>query len=262
MADLSDVLKFSMLSTLPQTLLGTAQTAYGFLSRKPQRPGYTIPGSATKALANAEMQALQTRLPGQSAIEGRLDRQTANTLSTIERLGGSPVGNINAAARAYGSQLDKETELGIDAAKMFRENQGILRNELDRYAGYEQKKWDWDVGDPYKSKMAELSAMKGAGLTNLTGGLQSLLGSLGIGAMVDLLTKGGAGGAGGGVAGNTSGGAWNKIKLPGSVVGSEGDSGTPSLLDGMGEDMGILSPGMPSEDMKRKSIFDKLLFLH
>jgi hypothetical protein len=173
-----DPMTLAALSSLVKPVLGAVQTGFGFGMKQPDRPKFDIPDSAEAALANAESQALLNRLPGQSAIEGRLDRVTANTLNTLERVGDSPVSNINAASRAYGNQLDRETELGIKGAEMQLANQNILRSEQNKMAQWENQQFKFDEVDPYMTKMAQISALKGAGLTNLTGGLQDILGVL------------------------------------------------------------------------------------
>jgi len=166
----------TLLTTLPQTALGLGQTISGFTQKPPTRPEYEIPESAKAALEGMETQATLGRLPGQSQIEGRLDRVTANTLNTLERIGDSPVSSINAASRAYGNQLDKETELGVQAGNMWLTNQDKLRQEQARMAEWENKKFKFDEVDPYMSKVAQISALKGAGIQNLAGGLQDMFG--------------------------------------------------------------------------------------
>lgn len=173
-----DPITMATMSSFIRPALGAIQTGVGFLTPIPDRPEMEIPESAQAALGSAELQSTMTRLPGQASIEGRLDRVTANTLNTIERLGDSPVANVNAAARAYGNQLDKETELGIKGGEMWLRNQDVLRTEQNRMANWEQKKWQTNEMDPYMSKVAAISAMRGAGIQNLTGGLQDILGVL------------------------------------------------------------------------------------
>jgi len=163
-----------MLASLPQTLLGGYQMIKGYGSDN-DRPDYNIPEQATNALKSAERQAAERRMPGQSAIEGRLDSTTANTLQTIERMIDSPISGINAASRAYGNQLEKETDLGVKAADFALRNQDILRSEQNRMAEWENKQEDWNTRTPYLQKAAQLSALKEAGLTNLAGGLTDAL---------------------------------------------------------------------------------------
>ena len=169
-----DPMTMMMLASLPQTLLGGYQMIKGYGSDN-DRPDFKIPDQATNALKSAERQAAERRMPGQSAIEGRLDSTTANTLQTIERMSDSPISGINAASRAYGNQLEKETDLGVKAADFALRNQDILRSEQNRMAEWENKQEDWNTRTPYLQKAAQLSALKEAGLTNLAGGLTDAL---------------------------------------------------------------------------------------
>jgi hypothetical protein len=169
-----DPMTMMMLASLPQTLLGGYQTIKGYGTDN-ERPNFNIPQSAQNALASAERQAAERRMPGQSAIEGRLDSTTANTLQTIERTMDSPVSGINAASRAYGNQLDKETDLGVKSAEFALRNQDILRSQQGIMSEWENKKEEWDTRLPYMQKAAQLSALKEAGLTNLAGGLTDAL---------------------------------------------------------------------------------------
>jgi hypothetical protein len=193
-----DPLTMTLLTSLPQAAIGLGQTAAGFFQRPPTRPEFEIPESEKASLKSAEMQASLGRLPGQSQIEGRLDRVTANTLNTLERIGDSPVSSINAASRAYGNQLDKETELGVQAGNMYLRNQDILRNEQDEMAQWENKKFQFDEVDPYMSKVAQISALKGAGLKNLSGGLQDMFGIMAKFGLLDKPIGDDAGASGGG----------------------------------------------------------------
>jgi len=188
-----EALTLTLLASMPQLLTGLIQGGFGFLQPKPERPTMSAPASATAALNNAEMMAKQTRLPGQSSIEGRLDRVTANELSMLERLGDSPTSVINSASRAYGNQLDRETELGIKGAEFQNRNQINLINEQNRMANWEQKAWEWNEADKYKTKSAELSALKEAGITNFAGGAQDLVGNIGLLALAGKLGNGDAG---------------------------------------------------------------------
>ena len=164
-----DPMTLMLLSSLPQAALGLYQTGVGYLTPKPERPDFNIPGSQIEALSNARRIAYEDRMPGMSGIQGRLDRNTANTLSAIERMSDSPTSGINAAARAYSSQQEQEANLGVQAAEMALKNEAMFRNELHTMADWENKKNEWEQRTPYMQKMAQLSAMKGAGLTNLTG---------------------------------------------------------------------------------------------
>jgi hypothetical protein len=178
-----------MASSIPQWLQGKKQEDRAEeLGLNLRRPTLGVPESQQRALTSAEEQAKMTRLPGQSAIEGRLDQTTANTIAMLERLGGGGPTTINAASRAYGNQMDKEAELGVQAGNMFLRNQDILRNELGQTADYEQQAWNYNERMPYEQKAAAIEALKEASIknknaafTNVFGSLSSLFGGMGSG---------------------------------------------------------------------------------
>src|SRR6478609_5476279 len=120
-----------LLSGVPQWMAGYDQEEKANeLAKGLVRPDFEIPQAEKEALASAKAQAGRTRLPGQDAIEGRLDSTTANTIAMIERMGiGGPT-SINAASSAYGNQLEKENELGIASGNMALKNQDIYRDQL------------------------------------------------------------------------------------------------------------------------------------
>ena len=162
------------------------------------RPNLGIPESEQRSLASAENQAGMTRLPGQSAIEGRLDQTTADQVAMVERQGiGGPT-SINAASTAYGNQQQKENELGIASANMQLNNQQILRDELDENAQWQQKAWDWNVGDPYMSKQTAIASLREAQLRNRNTAVKNLVGGLGNTAMMGMMGNDGVMGGGDG----------------------------------------------------------------
>lgn len=168
------------------------------LQRNTVRPLFNIPESEKKSLLSAEEQARMTRLPGQSAIEGRLDQTTANQVNMVERMGTGGATSINAASRAYGMQQDKENELGIAAANMRLNNQQILRDELDENAQWQNKAWEWDTANPYMQKMAAIAALREAQLRNRNTGVKNLIGGLGNTAMMGAMGDDGVTGGGDG----------------------------------------------------------------
>ena len=141
-----------------------------------QRPEFEIPESANRALQSAETQAGMTRLPGQSAIEGRLDQATANQIDMVERIGiGGPT-SINAASQAYGMQMGKENELGIAAASNWNQNQAGLRDQLGRMSEWEFKKWNWDKRLPYENKADAIRALTEGAMRNVDTAAKDLFG--------------------------------------------------------------------------------------
>jgi hypothetical protein len=172
----------SALSTLPNWYQSWKQSERADeLAKGLKRPDFEIPQSELESLQSANAQAGMTRLPGQSAIEGRLDQNTSNLVSDIERMGTGGPNDINTASRAYGMQQEGENKLGVDASNMFLRNQDILRSELDENAEWQNKKWDWDKKQPYENTANAIGALRESSARNfdtawkdLTGGVSNL----------------------------------------------------------------------------------------
>lgn len=175
-------------SNLPSMILGGSQL---FKSHKmrPKRPQYEIPLAEQQALQLAKNMGAQTRLPGQEAIEGQLDETTANTLSSIERMGYGGASDINAASRAYGNQQDKETQLGVAAAGNRQQNLRNLQGALSHYATYEDKKWNLNELQPYEQDAKAKAALYEGGMTNLSGGLKDIAGGISNVMLADYIGK-------------------------------------------------------------------------
>lgn len=179
---------------LPLLALGAAASAAGSLPKWYQawkqsnlademqkdlkRPDFEIPQSEIESLQSAQAQAGMTRLPGQSAMEGRLDQNTANQINTIQRMGTGGANDINAASRAYGMQQEGENTLGLNAANMFLGNQQILRNELNQNAEWQNKQWQWDKQMPYETSARAIAALKQSSAENLNSAVGDITGGL------------------------------------------------------------------------------------
>lgn len=171
-------LLLSAASTIPQWIAGYQQSKRADeLASGLKRPEFDIPESQKKALASAEAQAGMTRLPGQSAIEGRLDQTTANKIAMIERMTTGGPSAINAAGSAYGQQMDAENQLGVQAANMRLNNQSILRDELGRMSQYENMKWAWDKKQPFEDTATAIEALREGGMRNKNAAFKDTLGS-------------------------------------------------------------------------------------
>jgi hypothetical protein len=168
----------SMASTIPQWMAARDQNRRANdLAANLVRPDFTIPESARRSLGSAEAQANMTRLPGQDAIEGRLDQTTANKIAMVERMSmGGPTA-INAAGSAYGQQMDAENQLGVQAANMRLNNQQILRNELGQMAGWENQGWNWDKRIPFEQTATAIEALREGAMRNRNAAWKDIFGS-------------------------------------------------------------------------------------
>lgn len=190
MVKITQALLASAVSNLPGMVLGGSQLMKSN-RMNPVRPEYEIPESEKRALGVAEGLASQTRLPGQSAIEGRLDQTTANSLATIERMGYGGASDINAASRAYGNQQDKETELGVAAAGFNIQNQKNLEQALNKMAVYEDKQWQINEQQPFLDDSRAKAALYEGGMQNLVGGFKDTAGGVSNILLADAMKTGG-----------------------------------------------------------------------
>jgi hypothetical protein len=167
----------SAASSIPNWVAGFNQKKQASqLEKDLVRPEYEIPEEQKNALSSAENQAAMTRLPGMSAMEGRLDQSTSNLVDTIERSGPGGPTSLNAASTAYGMQQDKITDLGIKGSQMWLGNQNTLRSEQNRMAEYENKKWGWDKADPYLQRTDAIRSLKEGSMRNFDNAAKDLFG--------------------------------------------------------------------------------------
>lgn len=151
--------------------LGISQGARArSISRRNPRPTYTIPGAATNAL-NDQRNLAYGRTPGMSTAMQQLAQAQAGSIAGIQNSGGGGAERLAAL-----TMLDQNAgNQALDLAAMqeqFQERQ--MQNYIgaqNAYAGYQEKKNDWDVMQPYKDAQAKAAAMNDAANTNLHGAL-------------------------------------------------------------------------------------------
>jgi hypothetical protein len=221
----------SALSTLPNWYQSWKQGQRADeLAAGLKRPDFEIPKSELESLASAKAQAGMTRLPGQSAIEGRLDQTTANLVSDVQRMGTGGPNDINAAARAYGMQQEKENQLGIEASNMYLRNQDILRSELDENADWQQKAWEWDKKMPYENTANAIGALRESSARNFDNAWKDLTGGVSNLAMGEYLRGAGGLDLGGGKMGTAGGGATNPNAIMGMLTDQNQNGATQNLI--------------------------------
>jgi hypothetical protein len=229
MPPLAIPIALSAISTIPQWIAGYNQgNRADQLARNLVRPEFEIPESAKRALASAEAQSQMARLPGQDAIEGRLDQTTANKIAMIERMSmGGPTA-INAAGSAYGQQMDAENQLGVEAANMRLRNQEILRNQLGQMSQWENQKWSWDKRLPFEQTAAAIEALREGSMRNKNAAWKDIFGSA---ANISLMA---------GMGGNEEGGNWLS-----KIFGGGNNSTTPGT-GSIDLSTGVSSIGLPA----------------
>ena len=117
------------------------------------------------------------QMAGQNNINQRLDQATANSLYDINQNSSSGVEALAALSGVYSNQMDAENQLGLNAANDYARRQAAVNNELNRYAGYQDKSWDYNVNQPFQEKAAAAQALGEAGMRNKYEGLKGLVGA-------------------------------------------------------------------------------------
>lgn len=162
----------AVLPALLKTGIGLAQFAGGVLTKRPKRPTYTVPGAITQTVQATQQQANVTQRPGASSAQAVINTNTANTVDTIQNVGGSASnvmqGLVNAQAQENRAMLN---ETARNEAFRYQGFQDKIRS-LQMLGQYQDKAWDWNQKDNYIEKSQKRRALISAGLQNLTGGAE------------------------------------------------------------------------------------------
>lgn len=151
-------------------VIGGVQMAKGYYDQKKnKRPEYQIPEEVKQNLNQAQQQALQG-LPEEQKQQylSNLQRGSAQALASAgSRKGGLAgiAGLADSQNQAYGNLL------GMDAAAR-QANQQTLSAQRQNMADYKDKAWGINKENPYYERTAQNQAMIGAGMQNISGGLQ------------------------------------------------------------------------------------------
>lgn len=136
------------------------------LSENLTDPVYNIPSSAEAALANAQAMARSRYMPGQTALQNRIEQSTANAMGDVMRFSRSPQDAMSAITAIGARNNDMELDLASKSAMDYQNRQRELRQQQGIMAGYEEKKWTNDVRDKFLRDSAAASALENASIRN------------------------------------------------------------------------------------------------
>jgi len=211
----------SAIPAVTQAITGLTQSARSKdILRNLERPTYNIPLAATEALNRSKNLASSNQMAGQSNVTQRIDQATANSLYDINQNSSSGVEALAALSGVYSNQMDAENQLGLNAAQDYQRRQAAVNNELNRYAGYQDAQWDYNVNQPFQEKAAAAQALGEAGMRNKYEGLKGVVGaaSMGLSGM-----------------GNKS--ATNQSSLPADALTQNFSPNTPKSLEQFGKSL-------------------------
>ncbi len=174
-----DPLTISLILSGAKAGFGALQAHKGNkLAKQAVRPSYQIPSAVNQYLANAQTMAQNQRLPGQSAIEENISGSTAQGVRAAQESANNPAALMATIAALNANQNNALTDVGVKGAEMQQNNQMNLQGALQNYAGYQDKAFDINQMQPYQQKAAAATALKGAGIQNIWGGVENAGGTL------------------------------------------------------------------------------------
>ena len=162
------------LATLAQVGYGIYQSQQGRKlaeEAEANRPQYRMPESLKQAMLSAELRSLEG-LPGEtkSLMSQETDRSRMSSLAQInERRGG-----LGAVAQLEQNQQDAIRQQAVMDVQQRDKNLQNLQSMRLQMAQQEQAQWQWDEAQRYQTAAGTASAMQGAGLQNIFGGITSL----------------------------------------------------------------------------------------
>lgn len=124
---------------------------------------YEIPESAKSALSLAERNAGSINLPGEDLARARIGETTARGVSASKTAGTSASDILTQMASLYGNEQRQETNLGLQGAQRYDQNQRYLGQALNNMANYETQKWQYNVLYPYQQMMGAAGQVEGVG---------------------------------------------------------------------------------------------------
>lgn len=154
-----------------QGVTGLAQMIKGRkLAQENVRPGYDIPDEVRQNLSQAQMQALE-------GLPAEVKNQYLQNLQRSSQFGLSAMGSRKAGLAGLSSlvqnQNDAYSNLMAQDAQAQQANLQELMNQRATMAGYKDKQFGLNQFDPYTQKAEAAQAMKGSGMQNIMGALQS-----------------------------------------------------------------------------------------
>jgi len=173
-----------------KTGVGIGQSIKGRKLSRGARPTKEISPAMNEYLANAKAMAANSRLPGQSAIEQQIGGSAASGIRSAQEGASSSAGLMASIAGIKGNEANALANLGIAGAEMQAANQDKLQMALLKYGQAQDEQFDINKMQPFQDKMQAAQALKGAGLQNIVGGIDTMAGAASIGAQEAAGAKG------------------------------------------------------------------------
>ena len=152
-----------------QAGLGAAQYFGGRKMSKTPTPDYEIPTEFFR-ISDTQRAVMLGDMPGATKARQDIQSSTANQLEAAERYGQLDPNTVSAA---YGQQQGNFANLGATEAMYKTGEKDKWLNTQQQLGGLQLQKQEWETLNPYMQKMQTASALMGAGIQNVWGGIGS-----------------------------------------------------------------------------------------
>jgi len=157
-----------------QIAMGIYQMSQAKKYARHKRPEYKIPDALQTYLLNARQRANTYGLPGQGALENKINAQSGIGTQTLMQSQQSPASIAAGVAALDQNSKGAMAQLGVEGARFKAGQQGAQDNALQMMAAEQKKQWEWDRQSPYLNAMAAAAALNGAGMQNIQGGMNQV----------------------------------------------------------------------------------------
>lgn len=143
------------------------------IDRRTQRPMFQIPGAAIEGL-NLQRNLAAGQSPGLSQAQNLMAQSQAGNTAAILNSGGSSGERM--AALMGQNQIANQGALQLGAQQenwAAAQNQNLI-NQLGQFEDWQQKKWNWDIQQPYEQAKAKAAELRADASQNIYGALRGI----------------------------------------------------------------------------------------
>ena len=143
------------------------------IDRRTQRPMFQIPGAAIEGL-NLQRNLAAGQSPGLSQAQNLMAQSQAGNTAAILNSGGSSGERM--AALMGQNQIANQGALQLGAQQenwAASQNQNLI-NQLGQFEDWQQKKWNWDIQQPYEQAKAKAAELRADASQNIYGALRGI----------------------------------------------------------------------------------------
>lgn len=171
----------AILSGLPELYklgLGIQQGVQGRrIAKGLVRPTMQVPGSMQDATGLLRLNAMDTRMPGESMLLDQLARNQASLGQMAMNAGGGSAGRLQALVAGQDNANTQLQNIGVQGAQMQLQDIAALANQLNNQANVEQNAWEWNKKDKFTTDAAKAEALQDASRKDIYSGMKGLGGS-------------------------------------------------------------------------------------